>query len=357
MKKFCICTIWMSAVFAVSPAQNKIHTFHVKKAGQLQAEMTREEAHNITHMKISGRLNAHDFQLMRDSMNQLEFLDLREATIAAMSGKGGTAAESFTFYTTRTLPEHAFCKKISTEKSPNEPAPQYIGKQSLREIWLPDNLFNIDKYAFYNCRNLRLVVCTQKKAPNLFPNALNDSLTTLFVPLGSHDTYKNKDRWKNFNILEGTPIRSNIRMEKTGTLGDLILQTGNQPSEVNYLTISGNLDETDFKLIRDFMPKLVAIDLQNAVFSHLPDYTFSQKRYLTEVLLPPTLHTIGSRAFSGCVHLGPTLTLPAEVSSIGDGAFLDCNILKEVIITGKKLNVIGKNLFRNDQNRLLYMPQ
>lgn len=340
--------------------QESTYTFHVEKAGRLQEEMTQTEAHTIRRMTLSGNLNARDFQLMRDSMTQLEVLNLKDVRIKALTGKGGTASSGFYFYTPRTIPCYAFCRPAEGEKEGNEQAqgetkPQ--GKATLREIWLPQNLFSIDRYAFYDCRNLRLMVCTQKDAPNLFPDALNDSITVVFVPVGCRDAYKNKDRWGNFNILEGEPIRLTLEITEPGSLSDAILRTGNQPSDVNYLVVRGALNEADLKLIRDFMPRLVQIDFTHARFTRLPAYTFSQKKYLTEVLLPDGLLSIGERAFSGCIRLGQTLVLPASLQSIGEGAFLDCDRLQRVIVTGEKLSVIGQDLFRDDRSKLIYRPE
>ena len=331
----------------ISQTQPVKRTFNTPKAGQLQSEMTAEEAKSITHLTLTGKINAKDFRLMRDSLQNLEVLDLTNATITAMTGKGGTTDESFIIYVSKCIPEYAFCKSSNGTLK---------GKNTLREVWLPTNTFNIEKYAFHNCRNLNLLVIQKKKAPNILTEALNDTLTAVFVPLGSKDEYRNHKGWETFNILEGIPIRANVHISIPGTLGDELLKTGNQPSDINYLTVSGTLNEADFKLIRDFMPQLVTVDLSATNATSIPEYTFSQKRYLMEITLPSNLTTIGPRAFSGCTRLGTTLTLPSQVNTIGEGAFLDCDRLQKVIVTGKNLTVIGRDLFRNDQNRLVY-PQ
>ena len=324
LKKIFSYVLLFLPIGTINAQSDQTYIYKVEKAGQLQAEMTRSEAHSIRNLTLSGNLNARDFQLMRDSMDCLAILDLKDVSIKGMTGRGGTSPGGFNLYTPRTIPEYAFCKKDDTKDAPLQ------GKRSLREVWLPENLTTIDRYAFYGCRNLRLLVCTRKEAPNLFPDALNDSLTVVFVPVGCRDTYKNKDRWGGFNILEGTPIRISIEVSTPGTLSDEILRLGHQPSEINYLTVSGTL---------------------------IPDYTFSQKKFLTEVLFPPTLQSIGERAFSGCIRLGQDLILPPELNSIGEGAFLDCHRLQRVLVTGNKLSVIGKDLFRNDQNKLIYRPE
>jgi hypothetical protein len=50
---------------------------------------------------------------------------------------------------------------------------------------------------------------------------------------------------------------------------------------------------------------------------------------LSEVNLPPELTTIGAEAFMGCLNLGPTLSIPAKVMTIGAGAFSDVSAVKE----------------------------
>lgn len=321
-------------------------SFNIEKGGLLKSKLTQQEAEGITQLTLSGRINASDFRLMRDSLLHLEILDLSNATISSMVGKGGTTDESFIIYVKSTIPEYAFSKQENGLLK---------GKQTLREVWLPNATINIDKCAFTNCSNLNLIVIRKKTAPNLMQGALNDSITAIFVPLGCRDEYRNHKGWAEFNIMEGIPIRCEVHLNSPGTLGDELLKMGNQPSDVNYLTVTGRMDESDLKLIRDYMPKLVGINLEGTTVKVLPDYLFSQKKFLMEVVLPENLERIGQYAFSGCARLNGTIVIPAQVAEIGEGAFLDCNRLKFIKVTGQKLVSIGDNLFRNSSNRIKYI--
>ena len=60
------------------------------------------------------------------------------------------------------------------------------------------------------------------------------------------------------------------------------------------------MDEADFTLIRNYMPNLVSVDLSRCNATVIPDYTFTQKKYLLNIKLPHGLKSIGQRAFSGC---------------------------------------------------------
>jgi len=72
-------------------------------------------------------------------------------------------------------------------------------------------------------------------------------------------------------------IRKILAISGVGKVGDEIQKAGLQPKEINFLTIEGKLDAADFKLIRDYMPNLVAVDIEKTNATAIPDFTFSQK--------------------------------------------------------------------------------
>ncbi|WP_373803380.1 leucine-rich repeat protein, partial [Bacteroides heparinolyticus] len=116
----------------------------------------------------------------------------------------------------------------------------------------------------------------------------------------------------------------------------------------------GKLDEADFILIRNYMPNLVSIDLTRSNATVIPDYTFTQKKYLLSILLPHALKSIGQRAFSGCGRLCGTIELPPTVTAIEYGAFMGCNNLRYVLATGNKISTLGDNLFGEGKSKLIY---
>jgi len=322
----------------VVTAQTVSKTLFVPKAGTLKEQLTKEEAKNVTNLTLTGKINAKDFKLMRDSMAKLEVLDISNASITGYMGKEGTYPEKYYIYPMTFVPAYAFC---------NGEGGTFHGKKTLKKVLLPTNTINIEDYAFKNCDNLTIVQINKKTPPNLLKGAMNDSLTAVFIPAGSKDVYKKKKGWDKFAILEGTPEVLTINITKPGELGNEIMKAGHQPGELNYLTIKGNLNEEDFKVIRDYMPELVSLDLSATSATEIPDFTFTQKKYLMSVNLPQKLVTIGERAFSGCIHLSGELLLPPTVKTIKEGAFLDCDMLSKVIVQGDKLSVLGKDLFRD----------
>lgn len=327
-------------------AQQLSKQFYVDKPGTLISNMTEEEAHNVTHLTITGKINAEDFKRMRDDFHKLEFLDLSNADIRMYSGKGGTYPDKFYMYMANFIPAYAFC---SVENGVAK------GKTTLKEIILSDKIKNIEDAAFKGCNNLTICRINRKTPPNLLPEALADSITAIFVPLGSVDAYRNKDHWKTFAFIEGKPVEASIQVGLMGTLAAELQRAGIQPKEINFLTIEGKLDQNDFKLIRDFMPNLVSIDIANTNATAIPDFTFTQKKYLLNVTLPKNLEIIGQRSFSNCGRLCGTLILPKNVHTIDYGAFLGCDNLRYVRAEGNQITTLGENLFGEGvESKLIY---
>lgn len=324
----------------------KIKTYYVAKPGTLVELMTETEANNITHLTLQGRLNAVDFRHLRDEFKKLESLDISNASISLYAGKNGTYSGHFYIYPANCIPAYAFCRRLNDST--------YIGKESLTRVILSDKTKNIEDAAFKGCNNLKICQIRKKSAPNLMSEALADSITAIFVPLGSSDAYRSKKKWETFAFIEGEPLGVTVQIGKMGSLASELLRGGMQPKDVNFLTIEGKLDEADFTLIRDYMPNLVSIDLSKSNATAIPDYTFTQKKYLLNILLPHGLRTIGQRVFSGCSRLCGTLTLPSSVTAIEYGAFIGCDNLRYVQVTGNKITTLGDNLFGGGKDRLIY---
>lgn len=329
------------------PAQVK-KTFHVAKAGTLVELMTEEEANEITHLTLTGKINTIDFRHLRDEFKRLQVLDLSNVSISTYAGKNGTHGTGFYMYPPNCIPAFAFCKKVNDST--------LAGKQTLQHIILSEKIKNIEDGAFKDCTQLKICEIRKKTAPNLLPEAMSDSITAIFVPLGSRDSYREKNRWNGFAILEGQPLEVNAQIAQLGSLADELQHRGIHPRDVHFLTVAGKLDEADFKLIRDFMPNLVSVNLTDCNATRIPEYTFTQKKYLLNIQLPKNLKSIGQRAFSGCGRLSGSLMLPAGVTAIEYGAFMGCDHLREVVATGNLLTTLGDELFGDSSSKLRYQP-
>lgn len=338
-------TLWMG--IATSAMGQVTKTFHVDKAGTLVSLLTEAEADSITHLTLTGRINAKDFRHLRDEFRSLRVLDISGAEIRSYAGKAGTYPDGkFCLYMPGVIPSYAFSR---IERG------QTWGKETLEKIVLSAETRNIEEAAFKGCRSLRICQIDRSTPPNLFAEALADSISAIFVPRGSSDAYRAKPRWENFAFIEGKPVEATLQVGLLGCLEEEILKAGLQPADINFLTVEGKLDAADFKLIRDYMPNLVSVDIAATTATVIPEYTFAQKKYLLGMRLPRPLRSIGQRAFSGCGRLCGTLELPAGVTAIEFGAFMGCDNLRYVQATGQKISTLGDQLFGDGvPSKLIY---
>ena len=337
--------IVLAANLFAATAQEVKKTYFVSKPGTLISMMTEEEANQVTHLTLTGKINAVDFKHLRDEFKNLQVLDIANASISMDSGKEGTYPDKFYIYMPNFVPAYAFCKMENGIAK---------GKSTLKKVVLSEKIKNIEDTAFMGCENLNICQIKKKTPPNLLPGALADSITAIFVPLGASDEYRLKNRWDNFAFIEGEPLEAKIEVGALSTLESEIQKAGLQPKEINFLTIEGKLDAADFKLIRDYMPNLVAVDIEKTNATAIPDFTFSQKKYLLRIRLPHGLKSIGQRAFSNCGRLCGTVELPESITAIEYGAFMGCDRLRYVVAKGDKITTIGDNLFGEGKNKLIY---
>ena len=338
--------LFLAATIPGIMAQSIKKQYFVCKAGTLISMMTEDEANSVTHLTLTGKINAEDFRHLRDEFKNLEVLDISNAEIKMYTGKAGTHPDKFYVYMPNFIPAYAFCQIVNGQ-------PQ--GKMSLKKVILSEKTKNIEDAAFKGCSNLAICQIKKKTPPNLLPEGLADSITAIFVPLGSSDEYRIKNNWKSFAFIEGEPQEATLQVGAMSTLESEIQKAGLQPKDINFLTIEGKLDNNDFKLIRDYMPNLVAVDIAKTNATSIPDFTFSQKKYLLRIKLPHGLKVIGQRVFSNCGRLCGTVELPASVTAIEFGVFMGCDNLRHVVATGNKITTLGDNLFGDGvENKLIY---
>lgn len=333
----------LANVFGVTAQVHK--ALYVDKAGSMISQITEDEANKVTNLTLVGKINAIDFKSLRDGFPSLEVLDISNVDIRMYTGKSGTHADKFYVYPPNCIPAYAFCR-LEGET--------LYGKQTLRKVILSEKIKNIEDGAFFGCSNLHICQINKKTAPNLLDNALSDTITAIFIPLGTRDEYRLKKRWENFAFIEGEPTEAKFQVGAQSSLRAEIQAAGLQPNNINFLTVEGKLDTDDLKLITDYMPNLVSVDISKTTATILPDFTFAQKKYMLRIKLPNGLKSIGQRAFSGCGRLSGMLVLPPEVTSVDYGAFMGCENLKGAIVTGSKLTAVGDNLFGGSNGRLYY---
>lgn len=172
-----------------------------------------------------------------------------------------------------------------------------------------------------------------------------------------------------FGFVNAT-VTDTVNVTKPGTLG---AGGGRYFSTVTNLTVTGIIDARDF-LVMKAMPVLSVLDLSNVTIAAykgaggtvdsnnityaanaIPPYAFNtppscigcppyNNTRLTSITLPTNITSIGDHAFANCKNLSGTLTIPSSVTYIGSRAFGGCSFTGTLTIPSS-VTYIGSSAF------------
>lgn len=217
----------------------------------------------------------------------------------------------------------------------------------LTSVTIPSTVTSIGNYAFYGCTALKSVKLSNStpitlSSSNNFPSTKYN--IKLYVPKGSGHAYSNATYWKDFLVIDGDePTKIEVTVATAGTLGEDILKQVEYVDLVNEITISGPLNDDDYYQLKERMPNLTAINMQNVSVTTLPNSLFYNKQKLTSAVLPSTLINTGTYTFENCSSL-TDVTLPESLTTIGNGAFQYCEKLQNITIP-QTVTTIGSSAF------------
>jgi hypothetical protein len=228
---------------------------------------------SITHLTLTGDIDARDIQFMRDSMDVLINLDLSGASIVAYTGMEGTYYGYDTTYPANEMPLYAFrgkqsllsfafpsdltsigdmafgnCSGLTSVTLPSGLTSigyiAFVYCSGLTSVTLPSGLSSIGSYAFSNCSALTEIINQNPVPIAIYPNVfngVNQPACTLKVAFGSLDAYRAADVWKEFFIME-----ANVGIKEADNTTNTIVLYPN-PAQDN-LTISGLSGSEDILL-------------------------------------------------------------------------------------------------------------
>ena len=229
----------------------------------------------IRNLKILGEVDSRDFYFMRDSMDALQALNLKEVRI-----KGYGYVETGTGkHLDDQIPGSAFYRNS-----------QMGGNQTLTHLILPDKLKSIGANAFYGCKYLT--------------GSLN-------IPEGVEEIQRGA--FNSCSSLNGTlSLPSTLKYLGTAGNGDN-KETSDEGTDYyggvfqGCKSLTGNLRLPDnLELIRG--------------------YCFAGcSRFYGELKLPSHLSRIANCAFQGCSGLTGSLTIPQNITTIPSGPSTDAD--------------------------------
>ena len=160
-----------------------------------------------------------------------------------------------------------------------------------------------DKIKFINCEGE-------------IPASGNFSGYVVYVPSGAGDIYKNSDSWKNSCIIDPSDKLISINVKTAGTLYSRILAQDVQISDVTRLKLKGTLNNDDWNVIKTMnnIHELDLLEISNDLF---PTDYFKNWSFITKIILPKNLSSIGDYMFYGCSHLNCIIEIHQNCKKIG----------------------------------------
>lgn len=134
-----------------------------------------------------------------------------------------------------------------------------------------------------------------------------------------------------------------VNLETAGSLGVEVLYKVDVLSDVQYLKVTGPLNNADWATMKN-MTSAISIDLSEATGTAIPDDNFYGRGNLKSIVLTPNLRTIGNNAFrqSGLTEI----SIPETVTSIGEYCFQDCESLVSATLNCESVT-LGRDCFRS----------
>ncbi len=283
----------------------------------------------LRNLKITGGINSQDFYFMRDSMDRLESLNMKETSVSGIFGQQPWLKGDDAYDDEET--EGVITARAFDEKS------------SLLRIVLPDKLTGIGERAFRNCVNLTGSIVIPEGVTRIGPSAFlwcNSLAGTLSLP--STLEY----------IGGGGAVDIGGAFDGCKFTGELIL-----PNSLKYIGHNVFNDNEGFygslklpdnlEFIGDFAFRRCTnltgdLKIPQGV-TYISQGTFQYAGFNGTLQLHNGITGIQQYAFLGCPLKGE-LTLPRNLTNLGESAFDGCDFSGQLVIPAS-LSYIGKRAF------------
>lgn len=354
---------------------NPVLVIQTNQSGQLQRLINADQRKGVSELTIKGMIGSYEFEFLRDSMEVLSVLDLREARIGDNMG-----AE---LYYTDEIPSNAFSKDYSQGKKTLTAV--YLPKETRRicsnafrhtsnlhtinwedltklegvdyeafsysgisNVVLPETLKELRERVFYSCSKLQSVDLSQTQLKQIEQYVLHNCSQLTEVKLPATVTEIGNSAFSSNNRLQQINLEDCALLKRIG-------EGAFSSCGIDSLRLAASVKEIGNSAF-NYNTRLVSADLSNLKeLKVLSQSIFGSCSDLRHIVLPPNVITIESSAFSGSGLTG-TLVLPESVTTIGDQAF-HAPSLKFCKVSVTTPPVLGSSVFSSESLIGIFVPE
>jgi len=311
-------------------------------AGHLLSELTSTEFYTINNLTLTGKIDARDFVVLRDSMYNLSVLDLSGVEIVAYTGTDGPAGSTLTTYNANKIPQNAFYNYNPYKVKPSltsitlPSSITSIGNESfsgsgLTSITLPPSISTIGYRSFSNCRKLTSI--NIPSSVTSIPYGAFEYCTGLnSISIPSSITSIAGYAFSSCTGLTSITIPSTVTSIGEEAFGYCKAFIDVEKENPNYSSTEGVLFDKN-KTILIYCPTSLTGNYSiPSTVKIIGNYAFRQCIDVISITIPSSTTSIGEGAFSNCQGLTSVL-IPSSVTSIGNYAFYRCNLTSLIIPT------------------------
>lgn len=294
------------------------------EAGKLSEQITEEEQTTLTSLKITGKINGSDIQLLRKmagkayetnvkTNGKLSSLDLSQAQIV----KGGD-----NYYVIK----RGLSSKYYQPTEDNVIAPyMFTGLTTLTTLKLPTNITKIEMFAFAGCSNL--TEC-----------AIPESVTTI-----GDNAFAQCSKLKTIAIPSAVTSLGVAAFKGCEAVTNVTFAQGIQLGKIGKEVFSNN-------------SSLTTITLPQSV-TEIGDRAFYENYSLASITFPSGLTSIGVSAFENCLALTTLSKFPESLETIDDKAFFNTAVTAfSVSKRNEDFSVVDGVLYDKDKQILQLYP-
>ncbi len=295
----------------------------------------------LKNLKITGEVDSRDFYFMRDSMDMLQALNLKEVKIQAYGIEG--------IY-------NIACNEDQIPPSSFYNNSTVSGKQSLTRVILPDRLKSIGTRAFYGCRNLTGSLIIPEGVIDIQQGAfyqcksLTGSLslpsTLKYIGNSQHENGElSLEKDEGIDYYNGVfsdcgftcelVIPDNVELIRGSAFGGCKGLYGN-------LRLPEKLKRIGWRAFFQCLNLTGSLEIPQGI-TDIPEEVFSSCGFDGNLILHDGIASIGKGAFQGC-HFKGELNLPKDLIVINENVFYGCDFSGELVLP-KTLVTIGEKAF------------